>query len=232
MHLRRACSKEQRQLAAGNRTASLLDALTLFPQRPAADPAAGVTKAGALRDRIVAAGAALVRAAGDYDTLLIARYGAALRTCPGDTADAAHRESLDALTVVDLRDFQGLDGAGYEQARASLAAAEARAAEALRGMPPQDCDAVLALGQLLMELLNGKLEPWTREHRRVGNLDREFEFNAAGQPERDAAPTRELATSIAGNFVTVVATELQLTVFPETAPRIKAIAEAEGTGPG
>jgi hypothetical protein len=228
--LRSACSKEQRQLAAGNHTLSLLDELTLFPQRPANDPTA--TNSSELKQKIAAAGAALMQAAGEYDRLLIARFGAALRVCPDDSG-ANYRESLDALTVVDLRQFQGLDGADYDQARRALADAEADAAELLRALPAGDCDAALTLGQLLMELMNGKLEPWTRENRRIANLDRQFDFDAARKPPPpDDTPTRDLAISVAGNFVTVVATELQLRVFPESAPRIKAIAVAEGIGPG
>jgi hypothetical protein len=37
-----------------------------------------------------------------------------------------------------------------------------------------------------------------------------------------------LAHAVAGNFVTVVATELQLIVHPESEARIKALAEAQG----
>lgn len=231
--LRKACSREQRRLAASNRTISLLDALTLFPQRPAEDAAAGVTKAAELEERIGAASADLTRAANDYDRLLLARYAAALRTCPGET-DTAHRESLEALealTIVDLRDFQGLDGADYDRARQALTSAEAQAAETLRGMPAEDCSAALTVGQLLMELMNGKLQPWTREDRRVANVDREFDFNAALRPKHDEAPTHEVAASIAGNFVTVVATELQLAVYPESAARIKAIGDEAGIVP-
>ena len=227
--LRRACSKEQRQLAAGNRTLTLLDELTLFPQRPANDSAA--TNAAGLKQEIAAAGAALMRAADHYDRLLIARYGAALRVCPGDSG-ANFRESLDALTAVDLRQFQGLDGADYDEASRAIADAEALAATSLRALPAEDCDAVLTVGQLLMELMNGKLEPWTREERRMARLYRPFDFDAELKRPPDVAPTRDLAISVAGNFVTVVATELQLRVFPESAPRIKAIAVAEGVGPG
>lgn len=228
--LRKACSREQRQLAASSRTIALLDELTLFPQRPTADPAAGVTQAADLKARIAAVSTELTRTAYDYDRRLLARYGAVLRTCPGET-DAAHRASLEALTVVDLQAFQGLEGADYERARQELAGAEAQATETLRAMPAEDCRAALVAGQLLMELLNGKVQPWTREERRVGNIDREYDFTAAIRPKRDDAPTREVAASIAGNFVTVVATELQLMVHPESAARIKAIADGAGPSP-
>jgi hypothetical protein len=219
--LRKGCTKEQRQLVAGNRTISLLDELTLFPQRPPENFTADVTTADVLRERIAAVSTALTRAASDYDRLLIARYGAVLRTCPGET-DAAYRESLEALTIVDLRDFQGLQGVEYDRARQALTSAEAQAAETLRGMPAGDCDATLTVGQLLMELMNGKLQPWTREERRMADAYRGFVFNP---PKHEEPPTRDVAASIAGNFVTVVATELQLTVYPQTAPRIKALAD-------
>jgi hypothetical protein len=231
--MRRACSKEQRQLATGNRTLTLLDELTLFPQRPTDEAAA--KNAGELKQQIAAAGAGLMRAASDYDVALIARYGAALRVCPDDS-EANYREPLDALSAVVLRQFQGLGDADYEQARQALADAESRATESLRALPAQDCDAVLTLGLLLMEMMNGKLEPWTHENQRMAVADPRFDFDAARKPPAPTsaaeAPTRDLAISVAGNFVTLVATELQLRVFPDTAPRIKAIAAAEGFGPG
>lgn len=225
--MRRACSKEQRHLATGNRTLRLLDELTLFPQRPADDAVA--KDAGELKQQIAAASAGLMRAAGDYDVALIARYGAALRVCPDDTG-ANYRDPLDALTAVDLRQFQGLGDAEYERARRALAEAETRATETLRALPAADCDAVLTLGLLMMEMINGKLEPWTRENQRMAVADPRFDFDAARTPPAPAAepPTRDVAISVAGNFVTLVATELQLRVFPETGPKIKAIAEAEG----
>jgi hypothetical protein len=230
MHrLRRACTKEQRRLAAESRTLALLDELTLFPQRP--PDVAGIGSAGALAQEIAAARAALMRAANDYDYRIIARYGAALRTCPGDSGPN-YRESLDALVDVDLRGFQGLDGADYEAARRAIADAESQALTTLRELPMADCDAALAVGQLLMEMMTGKLEPWTREHRRVANPGPDFDFNAPVKPPAGAAPTRDLAISVAGNFVALVATELQLRVFPETAPRIKAIADDVARGAG
>lgn len=228
--LRKACTKEQRALAANNRTVELLDELTLFSQRPVDDPDVREWRAADLKDAIAGTRARLVRTAGDYDRLAIARYGAAMSTCPVDVDAEKYRASLDALTTVDLRDFQALEGPEYDQARQAIAVAQADASEALRAMPAEDCRAVFKVGQLVMEMIEGKLEPWTREHRRVGNVDREFDFDAPLEPKKDEAPTREVATSIAGNFVTLVATELQLEAFPETAPRIKAIADREKAG--
>lgn len=227
--MRRACSKEQRQLAPTHRATSLLDELTLFPQRTSGDvPAQNATE---LKQQIAASGTALMRAAGDYDLVLFARYGAALRACTGD-GGAGYREPLDALIAVDLRQFLGLDGEEFDHARDTITAQEAKAADTLRALPPADCEAVLTVGLLLMEFMNGKLEPWTHENQRQAKTDPRFDFNTVVKsvkpPPGEVAPTRDLAISIAGNFVTLVATELQLRVFPETGPRIKAIAEAQG----
>lgn len=225
--LRGACTKEQRELSAKSRTVMLLDALTLFPARPD-DPTADVARAADLKQRIAESGTRLMRAAGEYDRALIARYGAALRVCPGDSG-AGTRESLDALTTVDLRQFQGLEGADYDAARAAIASLETEATATLRAWPAEDCDAALTAGLLLMEMINAKLEPWTLENRRLAEANRTFDFNAPPpKPVSAEPPTRDVALSVAGNFVTLVATELQLRVFPETGPRIKAIAEAEG----
>ena len=78
--LRSACTKEQRAFAAKNHTLALLDELTLFPQRPAEDPLAGVRRAADLRDEMAATSAALLAEANAYDRQLLVRYGAALRT--------------------------------------------------------------------------------------------------------------------------------------------------------
>lgn len=225
--LRRACTKEQRQLAASSRTLALLDELTLFALPPA-DGFARIGSAKELAQRIASVRSALVRAAHDYDVLTLARYGAALRVCPGDSG-ANYRESLDALTDVDLREFQGLDGAAYDTARRAIADAESQIATTVRALPAPECDATLALGGLLMEMMTGKLEPWTREHRRVANQEPRFDFDAPARPPADEAPTPDLAISVAGNFVVLVAAELQMRVFPDTAPRIKALADAPGT---
>jgi hypothetical protein len=223
--LRRACSKEQRRLAGSTGSLALLDELTLFPQRPTGDVSAKNMEE--LKQRMAEARAALMRSAGDYDRQLMARYGAALRVCPGDFGPR-YRESLDALAAADMRWFQELEGPDIDAARAALGTAESAAADELRKLPAPDCEAALILGQLLMEMMNAKLEPWTHDNRRAGGVDPQFDFDAARKPPADDTPTRDVAVSIAGNFVTVVATELQLTVFPETGPRIKAIAEAEG----
>jgi hypothetical protein len=225
--LRSACTKEQRAFAH-NHTLALLDELTLFPQRPAVDPVAGVNRAADLRDEMAATSAALLTEANAYDRQLLVRYGAALRTCPGDYDAQQYGHSLDALTAVELRDFQGVPERDYATVLVAMAAARQDAAEALRALPAEDCAAILDVGQLLMELMNSKLQPWTHDDRRIASQYRQFDFNDAMKPAPAEAPPPGLVHSVTGNFITVVATELQLKAHPETAPRIKAIAEAEG----
>lgn len=225
--LRSACTKEQRTLA-NNRTLALLDELTLFPQRPARDPVAGVKRAADLRGEMAATSAALLTEANTYDRQLLVRYGAALRTCPGDYDAQMYGRSLDALTSVELRDFQGVPEPEYADVLVAMSAARKQAEETLRALPAEDCAAILDVGQLLMELMNSKLEPWTHDARRIVSQFRQFDFSEAMKPAPVGAPAPGLAHSVTGNFITVVATELQLRAYPETAPRIKAIAEAEG----
>jgi hypothetical protein len=224
--LQRACSAPQRELAARDRAIELLDVLTLFPQRPAHDPAAGITKARELAQKIDETSAALLRAANDYDRQLFARFGATLRVCPDDDA-TQYRQSIDDLIRSEFEGLQSLGGDELEQAKVELARDEARIAEDLRLAPPEDCAAARVLGVYLMELMNAKLLRWgSAEH---GGQKQSFEFGAPGKKKEEKVPeppNREVAHAVAGNFVTVVATELQLTVFPETEPRIKAIADA------
>jgi len=222
--LRRACTKQQREMAANNRSLELIDALSLFPPRPE-DPVAGITKARELKERISATSTALLREAGVYDRLLFARYGATLRSCPGAEA-ATYRESLEELVRINFTGFQALAGDDLARANEALTRDEAAAAESLRQLPPEDCVAAQQLGEYLMQLMHSKLQPWSGEDLRVANQEHRFEFGAQSAAQVDAAPTREVAHAVAGNFVTVIATELQLTVFPDSAPRIKAIADA------
>jgi hypothetical protein len=224
--LRSACSKEQRTLAARNHTIALLDELTLFPERPAEDPAAGVQRPAQLREKISVTSDALLRESNAYDRQIIVRYGAALNTCPGDYEVERYSRLLDALTSLELREFQGLAEPDYAEALVAMGTAEKREAQALRALSPDDCAEILAVGQLLMELMDSKLQPWAHADR--GDQNRTFDFDAARKPPQKDAPPPGLAHSIAGNFITVVATELQLRAFPETASRIKAIAEVEG----
>jgi hypothetical protein len=227
--LRAACSKQQRELAAQDRTVKLLDALTLFPQRPATDPVAGIARSAELKEKIASTGAELLRASGDYDAALFARYGAILRTCPDPDVDAdAYRASLDALIHLELASFRALASGEVDAAKQSIAEAETSAIAKLGVMPPEDCVAAHRIGGHLMELMQGKLRPWGDEERPVANQDHEFVFGAPPQPAEVATPDRELANAVAGNFVSLVATELELLAFPEREARIKAITDEIG----
>jgi hypothetical protein len=226
--LRRGCDEKQRELAADNRTLLLLDELTLFPQRLTGDPAAGIGKARELEQKIGEASLELLRAAGDYDRLLFARYGATLRACPNDDV-TRFRESLDELVRLDLTGFQALADEEVAKAREIIARDAETLAATLR-QSPDDCVAARRLGEYLMQLMDSKLQPWSGEKNRVESAPKAFQF---GAPPKVVEPTaseklrqdRELAHAVAGNFVTVIATELQLTVFPESESRISAIAD-------
>jgi hypothetical protein len=165
-----------------------------------------------------------MRDAGDYDRRLLARYGGTLRACPGDYA-AAQRASLAEQIRIDLAGFQALASDELPAAINAIAREEAAIAEAWQQSPAGDCAAARELGEFLMQLMHSKLQPWSGEDRFVGNLDREFEFHLPGNPKPDATPTRDVAHAVAGNFVTVVATELQLVVFPETRARLNTLAD-------
>jgi hypothetical protein len=231
--LRRGCDKQQRELAGSNRTLVLLDELTLFPQRPAQDPAAGISKASELRQKISETGAELLRAAGEYDRLLFARYGATLRACPDDGA-TVFRESLEELVRVDLTGFQSLADEDLAMAREAIARDEESIAASLH-RSAEDCVAARRLGEYLMQLMDSKLQPWIGEKERIESAQNDFRFGAPKAPEptdsEKRRQDRELAHAVAGNFVTVLATELQLTVFPESESRIKAVADGLGMAP-
>src|SRR5688572_17878916 len=226
--LRRACSKEQRGLAAGSRTLTLLDALTLFPQRPAEDPAAGITRSRELARKIEATSVALQAAANGYDRLLFARVGATLQVCPDGDA-TPFRQSVDELIRIDFTSVQSLSGTDLDRAKAELAGDEAKAADELRRAPLEDCAAARRLGEYLMELMNAKLLRWNAAAQREHEPEPEHKFEFGAPPRKKALSEPadlEVARAVAGNFMTVVATELQLTAYPESAARIKAIADA------
>jgi hypothetical protein len=220
-HLRRACSREQRELAASDRTIELLDALTLFPQRPVQNPVDGIARPAELAGKIADTSTALLRVAGEYDRQLFARYGAVLQVCPAEDA-TTFRDSLVELVRIDLTGFQSL--ADEELARVSDAIAREESAWAakLRTVPAEDCVGARKLGEYLMQLMHAKLQPWSGEDRRVANQTPSFEFGSPEKPSPEV-PRAEIAYAVAGNFVSVVATELQLTVFPESEARIRAI---------
>jgi hypothetical protein len=225
--LRRGCNEEQRELAANDRTLLLLDELTLFPQRLNGDPAAGIRNARELWQEIGEASAALLLAAGEYDRSLFARYGATLRVCPNEEA-AVFRASLAELVRLQVTGFESRSDEDSIKASESIAREEEPIAARLR-QSPEDCIAARTLGEHLMQLMYSKLQPWSGEKKRVESAPNDFVFGAP----RVVEPTdsekrqrdRELASAVAGNFVTVVATELQLRVFPESESRIEAVTE-------
>ena len=225
--LRGGCEKEQIRLATGNHVLALLDALTLFPQRLDADPLASVSKPRDLRQKIQGTSAALLQTAGEYDGKLLARYGATIAACPYETP-TINSGSFETLVRLDLGSFQAL-GPELATATGRIAEETNSLADQWRKAPAEDCIAARNLGENLMELLAFKLQPWSQEAAPV--YDHELTFD---QPKKEAPPAkspaqdRELAHAVAGNFVAVVATELQLRVFPETAPRIKALADQAG----
>ena len=192
--LRRACDKQQRELATN----------------------------------ISEASAAVLRAAGAYDRILFARYGATLRACPDDDV-TVFRESLETLVRIDLTGFQSLADEELIEATGSIARDEESIAASLR-QSAEACVAARKLGEYLMQLMDAKLQPWSGEKKRVENAQGNFQF---GVPKVEPTASekhrqdRELAHAVAGNFVTVVATELQLTVFPESESRIQAVAADE-----
>lgn len=225
--LRRACSREQRKSAAEPNVLTLLDALTLFPQRLDADPAASVAKAAELRQKIAATSESLLHAAADYDLAVFARYGAALRVCPED-GRAANQDALDSLIHVHVLRFQGVEMAKFDGVVAAMLRDEEAQVIRLRALPPEDCAATRVQGEYLMELMNAKLQPWMKEEPPADSTQPRFEFQGPAKPKPQRTPEqdRELVHAVAGNFVTVVATELQLTAFPDSEARIKAIADA------
>jgi hypothetical protein len=228
--LRSACGRDQLELAAGNQVITLLDALTLFPQRLDVDPAASAKKPQDLRRSIQDTSAELLRTAGDYDARVFARYGAAMTACPYDEDAARFEASLDEVMRLELVSFRALSPGAADAV--TRAVAEERAAQTLvlRQWPAQDCVAARKLGEYLVQLMAFKLQPW-RSTVDAAAGEPNFDFTkpkrAVPQP-KTPQEDRELAHAVAGNFVAVVATELQLQVFPETEPRIKELAEQAG----
>jgi hypothetical protein len=227
--LKRACDDEQRRLAAGSQVLALLDELTLFPQDPPAD-GAGITRAQQLKRKISDTSAQLMREAGGYDLALIARFGGTLLACPPERDVDAFHGSLIALRLVELTGFQGLPVADAEAASSANIAEMEREAGKWRAQPREDCEAARTVGEYLMELMNSKLQPWSAPPPAGGARDFDFAQPKKPSPKvsEDAAEKRELARAVAGNFIAVVATELQLLAFPESAPRIKALADQAG----
>jgi hypothetical protein len=138
--------------------------------------------------------------------------------------------ALEAMKLVNYAGFQGVPAADIAKMLIDETGREEILIERMRQAPRQDCLAARKLGEYLLELMNSKLKPWN-ELEQPATPPREFDFDKPkAAPEKDAAKPddRELAHAVAGNFVTVVATELQLIVHPESEARIKALAEAQG----
>lgn len=228
--LERDCGEENRRLAAGGHIITLLNALTLFPQRPASDPVAGIRRARAIPARLGESRAALLRDTAEYDLALFARYGATMQVCPQEEDADEYLESLAALVDVNLNGYQALDAATAAEAVAELARQQAKLAERLRAGEIEECVAARTLGEDLMRLMDSKLQPWNVRHDE--DPRQEFDFNQPARAKKQEAvkksSDRAMAEAVTRNFVAVVATELQLTAFPETAARIKEIADQGG----
>jgi hypothetical protein len=229
--LKRICDEQNHKLAAGGNILELLDALTLFPT-PIASDAIRITRARDLETRLGETGAALVRAAGEYDLRLFARYGATLRACPPDEGVPEYLESLAALVELDLAGFQALDAAAAAEATENYTREENALAARLRAGDSEDCIAARTLGEDLMRLMDSKLQPWNVGDADADNPARAFDFNKPVKPKENVAlktaQDRERTETVARNFITMAATLLQLTAYPESAARIREIANREG----
>jgi hypothetical protein len=185
---RSKCSKWHREAADKARfTLEYLDALTLFPQRLASDPAAPLTQYADVVIALDTVNDDILKAAREYDHALFVRYDTTLRACPPDNL-AQYRESLTALEQLDVRAFGPADGSA-----------------AVPDISPEDCAATRDFGELLMTMMSAKLEPWRRG--------------------ADAVPGAEATRSIANEFLFEVATELEVTVHPDSRPTFNAIAQ-------
>ena len=228
--LRPHCSKEQREVAGRASALILLDELTLFPQRLADDPVAGITRRRDFERKMSETGAALLREAGAYDRELFARFLATLVVCPADD-DPEYLMSLQAMKLVNYSGFQAVPLDELTQLLVDETNREEALEEQMRAAPPEDCEAARKLGEYLMQLMNAKLGPWHDAQRMRKAPAREFDFDNPKAEQADEArkpDDRQLAQAVAGNFVSVVATELHLIVYPESESRIKAIADAQG----
>ncbi len=201
---RSKCSKRHREAAArAGLTLEYLDALTLFPGRPASDPTAPLGKYTQVVTALDETNEAILRDASNYDRALFARYGAALSACPPDNPNE-YRAALLSLEHSHLRMF-GVDS-DDKRARAlqSIADEEAALAKNFSDLTPEDCMAARQLGELLMTMISAKLVHWSVE--------------ATSSPNPDA--TR----GIANEFLFQAATELELIVNPAKRERLETIA--------
>jgi hypothetical protein len=208
---RAKCSKRHREAARrAGVTLEYLDALTLFPERPPTDPAASLVRYSDLIAALDQVNESIMRAAGEYDHGLFARYGATLSACPPENPQE-FRASVLSLAHQDFRMF-GLES-DDQRARVlrSIADQEGSLAEAFD--PPsslEDCIAARQLGELLMTMISAKLAPWSLQ---------------AG-----AAPGPEATRGIANEFLFQAATELELIVNPARREQLETIAQRMNEG--
>lgn len=207
---RAQCSGQHREAGDRARLAlEYLDALTLFPERSPANPAANLKKYADVVAALDATHESILHAALEYDRALFARYGAALNACPpGNPAE--YRQSLELLELLDLRMF-GVNL--YEHATVLMAITdeESRLGATFNEMvPAQDCVATRQLGELLLTMLAAKLAPWS------------------GEPKD--APDADATRAIAHEFLFQAATELELIVNPESRGKFDAFAQRLNTG--
>jgi hypothetical protein len=208
---RAKCSKRHREAAKRvGITLEYLDALTLFPERPATDPTTQLARYSDLIAALDQVNESIMRAAGEYDHALFARYGATLSACPPENLHE-FRASLLSLAHQDFRMF-GLES-DDQRARAlqSIAEQETSLAQTFGSAgSADDCVAARQLGELLMTMMSFKLAPWSQQ---------------AG-----TAPDPDATRGIANEFLFQAATELELIVNPAKREQLEAIAQRMNDG--
>jgi hypothetical protein len=206
---RAKCSKRHREAAKrAGVTLEYLDALTLFPERPATDPTARLARYSDLIAALDQVNESIMRAAAEYDHALFARYGATLSACPPENLHE-FRASVLSLAHQDFRMF-GLES-DDQRARVlqSIAAQETALAQTFGdAASPDDCVAARQLGELLMTMMSAKLAPWDQQ---------------AG-----AAPDPDATRGIANEFLFQAATDLELIVNPAKREQLETIAQRMG----
>ena len=191
-------------------TLEYLDALTLFPERPATDPTMKLARYPDLVAALDEVNASLMRAAGEYDHALFARYGATLTACPPENLHE-FRAALLSLAHQDFRMFGLVSDDQRARVLQSIADQETSLAETLGDTASSDdCVAARQLGEFLMTMMSAKLAPWSQQ---------------AG-----TAPDPDATRGIANEFLFQAATELELIVNPATRERLEAIAQRMSGG--
>jgi hypothetical protein len=208
---RAKCSKRHREAASRTGvTLEYLDALTLFPERPAADPTTKLARYSDLIAALDEVNESIMRAAAEYDHALFARFGATLNACPPQNLHE-FRASVLSLAHQDFRMF-GLES-DDQRARVlqSIAAQEASLAQSFgAATSADDCVAARQLGELLMTMMSAKLAPWG--------------------PQAGAAPDPDATRGIANEFLFQAATELELIVNPAKREQLETIAQRMSGG--